>query len=167
MKEKFTDWSKISNGILGRLGIEFEKIDPVARFALYAEIKNTSFDIISISNQLKIDATLFDSYGKSINTSPFAIVGPQYLAQWAVIPARAYIGLRIDLQNVDVPLSKEAVILVATGNKSWKINAGIYQLKVKIISNDDITVSHQWLGELELPVLEFEVTKEMIEAGEK
>jgi hypothetical protein len=114
-------WSKPVDGLCGRLRIEFEDLDPGLQYAIYLELWNRSFEPIAVTNQPQIRAQLFDASAKTVDTSGMAIDGPGPIRQRAVIPRDAYVGFRIDMQTVDVPTREQCKVLVALGDKCWRV----------------------------------------------
>lgn len=156
-------WSESVNGLSGRLRVEFEDLKPGLRHAVYLELRNHSLNPIAVTNQPQIHAELFDSAGKSVGTSGFAMSGPIPNPQWAVIPQDAYLGFRIDMQTVGVPTREHGMVLIAVGGKSWELRAGKYVLKIALVfKREEDGPQNQWVGELELPPVEVVVTTEML-----
>jgi hypothetical protein len=152
-------WSEPIHGLSGRLRVEFEDLKPGLRHAVYLELRNHSLDPVAVTNQPQIDAALFDSTGKTISSSSFPMSGPNPNPQWAVIPRDAYLGFRIDMQTVGVPLREHELALLAVGDKSWGLSSGTYLLKITLIFQKKEDAPHnQWAGELKLPPVEFVVT---------
>ncbi len=156
-------WSEPINGLSGRLRIEFEDLKPGLRHAVYLELRNHSLNPVAVTNQPQIHAELFDSIGKPVSTSGFSISGPIPSPQWAVIPRDAYIGFRIDMQTVGVPTREHGMALIAVGGKTWGLRAGKYVIKMALaFKYEEDGPLNQWVGELELPPVEFVVTAQML-----
>lgn len=157
-------WSKAVNRLSGRLCVEFEDLNPGLRHAVYAELRNDSLNPVTVTNLPRVDAKLFDSSGKPVNTSGIAVGGPVSTPEWAVIPRDAYIGFRIDMQTVDVPDREQGMVLIAVGGKAWKTKAGKYVLQIVLtIEKERDGPQNQWIGELKLPPYEVLVTAEMLQ----
>lgn len=156
-------WSNPVDELCGRLRIEFEDLRPGLRHAIYLELRNNSFDPITVTNQPKIHAELLDRVGKTVGRSGMAIEGPAPTQQWAVIPRDGYIGFRIDMQNVDMPTREQGKVLVALGDKCWRVGVGSYRLETAVtFAKDETGREHSWTGELELPPAEMVVTAAML-----
>jgi hypothetical protein len=156
-------WSEPVNGLSGRLRVEFEDLTPGLRHAVYLELRNHSLNPVAVTNQPRVHAELFDSAGKPVITSAFAMGGPMPIPQWAVIPREAYIGFRIDIQTVDVPTREQGMALIAVGGKTWKIRAGKYVLEIALVfTYEEDGPQNQWVGELKLPQVEVVVTTQML-----
>ena len=167
-KEFFLDsgeniWSEPVNRLSARIRVEFEDLDPGLRHAVYLELKNDSFDVVTIFNQPQIHAELYDLSGKPVNTWGSTGNGPMPISQWAMIPWNAYIGFRIDMQGAGVPTKEHGEILLATGGKNWLLKPGQYVLKIIAeFKNDNDGPSNQWTGELKLLPVKVVVTEKMI-----
>lgn len=156
-------WSALTNGLSGRLRIEFEDLKPGLRHAVYLELRNHSLNTVAVTNQPQVHAELFDSTRKPVSTSGFPISGPIPNAQWAVIPRDAYIGFRIDMQTVGVPTRKHRMALLAVGGKSWGLRAGEYVLRTTLVFKyEEDGPKNQWVGKLELPPVEIVITPQML-----
>jgi hypothetical protein len=155
-------WPEPNNGLTGRLRIEFEDLEPGLRHAVYLELKNQSLKPITVSNQPKVRAELFDSAGKPAAPSGISISGPIPDPQWATIPRDAYLGFRIDMQTAGVPTRERGMALIAVGGKGWKLMAGEYVLMASIVFEKESDVQNQWVGVLQLPPARFVVTAEMV-----
>lgn len=165
LKHSLSGWSQRVNGFSGRIRMEFEDLNPGLRYAVYLELKNYSFDIITVNNKPQIHAELFDVSGKKINSIDLPGYGPDTVLQWAVIPHDAYIGFRIDGQGVGVPAREQGKILLATGRKNWLLAKGRYILKAVAAFNKETDGPfNQWNGMLILPPVEIAVTEEMFKA---
>ncbi len=89
--------------------------------------------------------------------------GPIPKPQWAVVPADAYIGFRIDMQTVGVPAREHGITLLALGGKIWGLKAGKYSLRAAVTFDyEEGGPKNQWLGELELPAVEIIITAQML-----
>lgn len=155
-------WSEPVNGLFGRLRVEFEDLKPGLRHAVYLELRNYSLKPVAVTNQPQIHAELFDSSGKPVITSGSA-GGPMPIPQWAVIPRDAYIGFRIDMQTVGVPIREHGKALIAIGGKTWELRAGKYLLEIMpVFKKEEDGPENQWVGEIELPPVEVVVTTEML-----
>jgi hypothetical protein len=156
-------WSQPTNGLSGRLRLEFEDLKPGLRYAVYLELRNHSLNPVAVTNQPETHVELFDSAGKPVSTSGMRISGPIPRPQWAVIPRDAYVGFRIDMQTVGVPTREHGMALIAVGGKSWGLRAGEYVLKTTLVfKKEEDAPPNQWVGELELPPVEVVVTTEMV-----
>lgn len=156
-------WSEPTEGLSGRLRVEFEDLKPGLRHAIYLELKNHSLNPVAITNQPQIHAELFDSTGKPVSTSGFSISGPIPNPQWAVIPRDAYIGFRIDMQIVGVPTREHGMALLAVGDRAWDLRAGKYVLEIALVFKyEEDGPPNRWVGELELPPVKVVVTTEMV-----
>ena len=156
-------WSELINKLSGRLRIEFEDLKPGLRHVVYLELRNHSLNPVAVTNQPQILAELFDSAGKPVITSRFAMSGPIPIPQRAVIPQDAYLGFRIDMQTIGVPTREQGMALIAVGGISWALRAGEYVLKTTIVfKKEEDAPQNQWIGELELPPVEVVVTTEMV-----
>lgn len=159
-------WSEPTNGLSGRLRVEFEDINPGIRLAVYTELKNHSFEPVTVTNQPKVQAELFDSSQRSIGTAGLTMSGPIPRQQWATIPSDAYIGFRVDMQTVGVPAREHGKALLALGNKSWELQPGEYVLKVSLeFKQEKDGPTNQWTGKLELPTVQVVITHQMIKAN--
>ena len=157
-------WSEPVKGLSGRLRVEFEDLKPGLRHAVYLELRNQSLNPVAVTNQPQTHAELFDSAGKPVVTSGFAMSGPMPIPQWAVIPRDAYVGFRIDMQTVGVPTREHGRALIAIGGKCWEVRAGKYVLTTALVfKKEEGGPQNQWVGELELPPVEVVVTKQMLE----
>lgn len=156
-------WSEPTNGLSGRLLVEFEDLKPGLRHAVNLELRNDSFYPIAVINQPRVHAELFDSSGNAVSSLGFPMGGPIPGPQWAVIPGYAYVGFRLDMQTVGVPTREQEMVLIAVGGKTWRVKAGKYVLKSALvfIKKED-GPQNQWGGELELPPVEVVVTPEML-----
>lgn len=150
-------WPEPVKALSGRIHVELETINSAVRHAVYLEMRNHSTNAITVTNQPQIDVELFDSAGNPVGTSDFPISGPVPNPQWVVIPGEAYIGFRIDMQTVGIP-TREQGTLLAVGGKSWGLSPGKYLLKTEAAFQKEINAPpNQWVGELALPPVEFEV----------
>ena len=156
-------WSERTNGLSGRVRVEFEDLKPGLRHAVYLELRNHSLNPVAVIDQPQIHAELLDSSRKPVSTSGFLTSGPLPSPQWAVIPRDAYIGFRIDMQTVGVPTREHGLVLIAIGGKSWGLRAGEYVLKTALVfKKEDDGPQNQWIGELELPPVKVVVKTEML-----
>ncbi|SEL12334.1 hypothetical protein [Nitrosovibrio tenuis] len=156
-------WSESINGLSGRLCVELENLKPGLRHAIYLELKNHSLNPITVINQPRVHAELFDVTGKPVSTSGFPISGPIHKPQWAVIPRDAYIGLRLDTQIVGMPTREYGMILIAVGEKSWGLRPGKYTLEIAaVFKYEENGPKNQWIGQFDLPQFEIVVTTEML-----
>ena len=160
---KREDWSEVVSGVAGRLRIAFEDLKPGLRLAVYLELANHDFEPITVTNQPMIDAELLESPGKPVGTAGQIGSGPEPVRQWAVIPRDAYVGLRIDMQNLGLPTREHGVVLLALGGKAWELHPGKYRLRTSATFNvEQNGPPHQWVGKLDLPEAEVVVTPEMV-----
>jgi hypothetical protein len=156
-------WSEPVNGLSGRLRVEFEDLKPGLRHAVYLELRNHSLAPIAVINQPQIHAQLHDSFGKPVSTTSFPMSGPLPNPQWAVIPRDAYIGFRVDMQTVGVPTREHGMALFAVGGKCWGLRAGKYLLQTMLVfKKEGDGPQNQWLGELNLPTVQFTITMRML-----
>ena len=156
-------WPKPSNGLSGRLRVEFEDLKPGLRHAVYLELSNHALSPVAVTNQPGIRAELYDSSGAPASTSGLAMSGPIPFPQWAVIPRDAYVGFRIDMQTVGVPTREQGMALLAVGGNMWELQAGAYVLKIALVfKNEADGPPNQWAGELALPPVEVVVTAPML-----
>jgi hypothetical protein len=159
-------WSAPVNAVSGRLRVEFEDLKPGLRHAVYLELLNRSAGPIAVTNQPEVHARLFDSAGRPSNAAGSSRSGPVPDPQWAVIPSAAYIGFRIDMQTVGVPTRGQGIALIALGGKSWELRAGTYVLSTAAaFKRAEDGPPSQWVGELQLPPVEFAVTMQMLAAN--
>jgi hypothetical protein len=160
------NWSEKINELSGRIYAAPENLKSGLRYALYLELKNHSLNPVAVTNQPEIEANLFTSSGKLVETTSLPISGPIPAPQTAVIPGMAYIGFRIDMQTVGIPAKEQGNVLVAVGNKIWKIGLGKYVLQSKLtFKKADNAFEYSWVGELTLRPVEIDVTAQMIETG--
>jgi len=158
-----TAWSEPTNGLSGRLLVEFEDLKPGLRHAISLELRNDYFNPIAVINQPRIHAELYDSSGKPVSTSGIWMSGPIPSPQWAVIPRDAYLGFRIDMQTVGVPTREHGMALIAVGGKTWEVRAGTYVLEIALVfERKEDGPPSQWVGELVLPPVEIVVTTQML-----
>jgi hypothetical protein len=151
-------WSEPVNGLSGRLRVEFEDLKPGFRHAVYLELRNHSLNPVAVTSQPQTHVELCDSSGKPVATSGFPMSGPTPSPQWAVIPRDAYVGFRIDMQTVGVPISEQGMALIAVGGKAWGIKAGKFVLEIALVfKRDEDGPRNQWNGELHLPSVEVAV----------
>lgn len=156
-------WSETINGLSGLLYTKLEDLRPGLRYAVYLELRNCNLNPVTVSNQPIIDAKLFDSAGKFINTTGFPVSGPDPNPQYAVIPRNSYAGFRIDRQIVGVPYAEKEIALLAIGDKSWKLGAGGYLLKVVVrFGEEENSPPGKWIGELNLPTVEIGFNSENV-----
>ena len=156
-------WSDVVSGVAGRLRIAFEDLNPGLRHAVYLELANHDFEPITVTNQPAIEAQIFDSLGDPVATAGQIGSGPEPLQQWAVIPKDAYVGLRIDMQNLGVPTKEHGVVLLAVGRKAWELTPGNYLLRTSAtFDGEHDGPPNQWVGKLNLPEVEVVVTSEMV-----
>jgi hypothetical protein len=156
-------WSQPIRGLAGRLRVEFEALDPGLRHAVYLELQNYFFDPVAVTNQPEIRAELLDSSGSPVGTSALSMSGPIPEPQWGVIPRDAYIGFRVDMQTVGVPMREHGVALLALGGKSWELKVGEYVLTTTLVCQErEDAPPNQWVGDLELPPVEVVVTLEKV-----
>lgn len=152
-----------SEGLVGRLLVQFEDLNPGLRHAVYLEIRNERFDPIALTNQPEIRSEVYDRSGTAVPTLQFFANGPRQVRQWAVIPTGAYVGLRIDAQTGTVPTREHGMVLLAVGGRRWGLKPGNYLLKATaLFKSDQDGPANQWVGELELPPVEVVVTQEMV-----
>lgn len=152
-----------SEGLVGRLLVEFEDLNPGLRHAVYLEIRNDGFDPVAVINQPEITSEVYDRSGTPVATLDFSANGPSQVRQWAVIPRGAYIGLRIDAQTGNVPGREHGMVLLAVGGRRWGLKPGSYVLKATAVFKDEKDgPANQWVGELDLPPVEIVVTPEMV-----
>jgi hypothetical protein len=156
-------WSEPVNGLSGRLRVEFEDLKPGLRHAVWVELRNHSLDPVAVTNQPEVHAELLDASGKPVSTSDFSVSGPIPQPQWAVIPRDAYIGFRVDMQTVGVPTREHGMALFAVGGKCWGLRAGKYLLQTMLVfKKEGDGPQNQWLGELNLPTVQFTITMRML-----
>lgn len=154
-------WSKPDNGLSGRLRVVFEDIKPGLRHAVTLELKNVSLKPLAVINQPRIEAELFNSAGKRVNTTArFSMSGPIPDAQWGVIPRDANLGFRIDMLTVGVPSKDQA--LLAVGGKTWGLKPGKYTRESKMICKKQKGPNNQWVGQIVLPPVEIIVTNKQV-----
>lgn len=162
-KDSSKQWSIKREGLLGRLLVEFEDLNPGLRHAVYLEIRNDSFDPVSVINQPEITAEVSDLSGTPIATLQSSANGPRQARQWAVIPGGAYIGLRVDAQTGNVPGREHGMVLLAVGGRRWGLKPGSYVLKATALFKEEKDgPPDQWVGELDPPPVEIVVTPEMV-----
>ncbi len=155
-------WSETSNNLSGRALVEFEDLAPGLRYTIYLELKNHGADTIVITNQPLLVAALLDASGNPVDTAATVGNGTKPIQQWAAIPNGAYIRFRVDQQGVGYPTKEHREVLLATGEKNWRLKTGQYFLKIKAIFNRlETGPDNQWIGELDLPPVTLTVTEEM------
>jgi hypothetical protein len=157
-----TKWSEMSNHLSGRLVVAFEDLAPGLRYTVYLELRNHGADTIVVTNQPLLVAALLDAAGNPVDTAATVGNGTKPLQQWAAIPNGAYIRFRVDQQGVGYPTKEHREVLLATGEKNWRLNTGQYLLKIKAIFNPlETGPDNQWIGELDLSPVTLTVTEEM------
>lgn len=160
--EKPNGWSETVSGVSGRLRLEFEDLEPGLRHAVYLELMNHSLNPVMLTNQPGINAQLFES-GKPVDTSGQVGNGPEPIRQWALLPRDAYLGFRIDMQDIGIPTREHGVVLLAIGGKAWELRLGKYLLKVSVdFKAEPDGPANQWVGKLSLPQVEVVVRPEMV-----
>ncbi len=155
--------TSISNELTGGLRVVFEDLNPGLRFAVYAELRNSGFRSLALTDQPQVHAHLADRTGTVVATTSLVVSAPVHEKQWAVIPPRAYLGFRIDLQTIGVPTREDKKVLLALGKQVWRLEPGNYVLKV-VLTYEDMEGPHEnpFIGELLLPELHFLLTEKMI-----
>lgn len=155
------DWSAPVDGLSGRLRVWLEDLRPGFRHAVYLELWNHSLATIGVTNQPRVDAGLWT--GGSVPVPPAAVLasGPVHAAQAALIPGGAYLGFRIDMQTVGLPMREPPAALVALGGRSWVVGAGRYRLAATIaFPASEAHPASDWAGELNLPPADFDLNLE-------
>jgi RNA polymerase sigma factor (sigma-70 family) len=164
-KEQSGEWSKPVNGLSGRLLVAFEDLKPGLRHAVTLELKNVSIKPLAVLNEPKVEVSLTDAAGVVLPPSlPRAMSGPIPNPQWGVIPSGAYMGFRVDMTTVGVPTKDNA--LLAVQGRTWDLKPGSYTFRAKVTAAGAPTHNDAWGGELELPPVEFVVTKEQVTTKE-
>jgi len=162
-KDSSKQWSMKSEGLVGRLLVQFEDLNPGLRHAVYLEIRNDGFDPVAVINQPEITSEVYDLSGTPVATLKSSANGPRHVRQWAVIPGGAYIGLRVDAQTGNVPGREHGMVLLAVGGRRWGLKPGSYVLKATSLFKDEKDgPADQWVGELDLPPVEIVVAPQMV-----
>jgi len=152
-----TAWSESLNGLRGRLVVALEELQPGLRYAVTIELENTSTHPISITNQPPVSARLLNAGGAEVTEVGFPMSGPVPFAQTAVIPRDAYLGFRIDMQTVGVPVDGTA--LLAVGGRTWALQPNqryVLQATVLVEKTDGV-VQEAWTGRLDLPSVDIQL----------
>jgi hypothetical protein len=155
-------WSTTIDGVSARLQVEVD-LQPGLRHAVYLQLRNGSHNPVAFTNQPVVHAILVDRQGQQVTLATLPTSGPAPVLQWAVVPANAYIALRIDLLNVGVPTRARGTILLSAGDHAWELVAGLYVLRVTAAFSPHADgPSHQWAGSLAPPPIDIVVTREML-----
>jgi hypothetical protein len=142
---------------------EFEDLRPGVRYAVYLELRNDSLDPVAVVNQPRVNAELLDSSGQLVAASGASVGGPMPIPQWAVIPRAAYVGFRIDMQTVGVPVREHGTALLAVGGEEWRLRPGRYVLKAAVVfESREGGPSGQWVGTMEPPPVEVALEAQML-----
>jgi hypothetical protein len=145
-------WSIPVNEISARVSVALEDLGAGLRHAIYVELRNHALRPIAIASPPRVNGDLADASGQPVTPSGLTISGPIPERQWAMIPRDAYVGLRVDMQNVGVPSRAQGVALIAVGGKVWQVAAGRYSLRVAVaFEPHDGAPARPWTGRLELP----------------
>jgi hypothetical protein len=156
-------WSTAINGVSARLQAEVDDLQPGLRHAVYLQLRNGSHAPVAFTNQPAVHATLVDLQKQLIAPSTLPTSGPAGVLQWAIVPANAYVALRIDLLNIGVPTPARGTILLSAGVHAWELAAGRYVLSVTAkFSPQADGPSPQWAGILAPPSIDIVVTREML-----
>jgi hypothetical protein len=156
-------WSITINGVSARLQVEVDDLQPGLRHAVYLQLRNGSHNPAAFTNQPLVHATLADRQGQQVTPATLPTSGPAPVLQWAVVPANAYVALRIDLQNVGVPTRARGTILLSAGDHAWELVAGVYVLRVTAaFSRHADGPPNQWVGSVTPPPIDIVITREML-----
>lgn len=163
------DWSAPINGLQGRLLVRLEKLHPGLRYEVQLELRNASLSPLTFTNQPKLTTQLLDAGGMAVPQSHAPMSGPIPYPQMATLPRDAYIGFRVDMTTVGVPVKDSA--LLAVGGNCWNLKPGRYAFQARLISEQhrkpisapssrraSSLLPIQWTGEMELPQVTIVVT---------
>jgi hypothetical protein len=153
------DWSAQVDGLSGRLRVCLEELQPGLRHAVWLELWNHGRELVAVTNQPSVDAELTTADEVPVPLTLMPTSGPLAIAQVAMIPGEAYLGFRIDMQTVGMPVREQGAALVALGGQNWLVRSGRYRLAVAIVlSGAETSSARNWCGRLDLPPIAFEVS---------
>lgn len=154
------DWSSPVDGLSGRLRLWLEDAHPGFRHAIYLELWNRAYAPIGVTDQPRVDAGLWTAAVRVAQADAMAS-GPAHAPQPVLIPAGAYLGFRIDMQTIGLPIGEPPTALVALGGRSWVVGSGRYRLTATVAyPGTEARPASDWAGKLILPPVEFDVRLE-------
>lgn len=163
--ERLGEWSKSVNHLSGRLLVAFEKLpEGGLRHAVTLELRNAaenaSTEPVAVTNQPKLEVALLDGAGNLVEETSFPMSGPIPGPQWGLIPRDGYLGVRVDMRTVGVPIKDQ--VLLAVGGKNWGLKPGKYVLRARLVAEKVNGPDNQWTGAMDLPPVPIGITQEQV-----
>jgi len=159
-------WSKEVNGLSGRLLLERENLQPGLRYAIFLELRNASTGMLAFTNQPDLMAQLIDSSGKAVPKASYPMNGPIPPADTVHLSPGTYCGFRVDVQTMGVPPGKTILLAVggspksdAYGCQAWSLSEGKYTLHVQASFLPLGNAGFCYMGQIDLPPVEFTVSE--------